>query len=216
MYILDTREPKSVHQELSEVMGEAPVRHSLTAGDILFPSEGLLIERKTVLDFASSLADGRLTEQCRSISNLNIRFPALLVHGSLLPNRDGLAVLDGRVSGWNFWSLQMALVSVQLAGLLVITVPHSIWPEAVKYLSEWARKSQHLKAKPFEAHLWQQGPALQILTTLTGSSSRASQVAQNYPNLLQAINDFENWSSLKGIGPHTMNRITSILKERIR
>ena len=95
MLLIDSREPsciKSLFPEAQET--------KLVAGDFLDTTSGLLIERKTVLDLLASIADKRLYIQCESMSNIS-PFPCLLVHGSLLADRNGLVVANGQHTQWD-------------------------------------------------------------------------------------------------------------------
>lgn len=104
----------------------------------------MLIERKSAPDLLNSMGDGRLVDQgSRLVAECDL--PLLLTHGSLLCNKDGKVVADGRTSRWGWWSLQMQLVSLQAGGLMWLHLQRTQdLPEAVKYLSEWLGRDSHL------------------------------------------------------------------------
>lgn len=120
---------------------------TMVTGDIMLieSSKMMLIERKGAPDLLNSMADGSLVEQISRLVEAT-KFPLLLTHGSLLCNKDGKVVANGRDSRWDWWALQMQLVSLQAGGCmhLHMNTTKEI-PEAIKYLSKWLARDDHLR-----------------------------------------------------------------------
>jgi ERCC4-type nuclease len=143
IYIAST-EPDTIKYGLQ--WHEEPTITDLETGDIMLFGGGktMLIERKGAPDLLNSMADGRLVEQCSRLVE-SCHFPMLLVHGSLLCNKSGKVVADGKESVWSWWALEMQLVSLQAAGVMWLHLQNVLnVPEAVKYLSDWLAKETHL------------------------------------------------------------------------
>lgn len=105
----------------------------LVSGDVnVITSKGLLaIERKTVEDLLSSIGDGRLFDQAsRMIQHAMVG--CVVVHGSLLYDRDDYVVANGFNRKWTGMSVRAALRTVQLAGCLVEIVPSNAFASTVK------------------------------------------------------------------------------------
>ena len=76
---------------------------------------GLCVQRKTVGDFASSIADERLWFQLDKLVKV-CDAPWLLLVGDLKESREGKAIIDGRESGWEYWKLGRARIWWQYRG----------------------------------------------------------------------------------------------------
>ena len=143
--IISSNEPDTIKYGLN--WHEKPTITLLQTGDIMLVESAkvMLIERKAAADLLNSLADGRLVEQCSRLVD-ECHYPMLLTHGSLLCNKDQKVVVDGRVSMWGWWSLQMALVSIQAGGVMMMHTANVFdIPELVKHLQSWMSKDTHLK-----------------------------------------------------------------------
>jgi hypothetical protein len=94
----------------------------------------------------------------------------LLTHGILLCNKDGKVVANGRDSRWDWWAVQMQLVSLQAGGAMYLHVNTTKQiPEAVEHLSNWLSRDDHLHVLRHERIpflLPQKG--IPILATLPG------------------------------------------------
>jgi len=141
LVLVDSREPQSIIDALSAVYGVHVSQ--LAAGDVNVPTpSGLLaIERKTPSDLLSSIGDGRLFDQARAMVE-SVRFPLIVVHGSLLYNQDDLAVADGRDTHWRGVSVRAAIRAVQWAGCAVEIVPAGQFVRAVSEAIQTASKER--------------------------------------------------------------------------
>jgi len=206
--IVDSREPHSFISELRDEFNNVVVG-KLEAGDIFVPDVGLLIERKTVSDLLRSIADGALMDQCSRMVALDVKYPTVLVHGSLLPNRDNLVVADGRTTKWNYWSVIMTLYSVQGGGVPVLMVPDRLKIDAIKHLITYASKGGH---RVIRKTLWSvNDPGLQMLTILAGNRQRAQKLLEYFGTPAVAIQYVHDWQQVKGIGNKTVERALDIL-----
>jgi len=141
LVLVDSREPQSIIDALSAVYGVHVSQ--LAAGDVNVPTpSGLLaIERKTPSDLLSSIGDGRLFDQARAMVE-SVRFPLIVVHGSLLYDHNDLAVADGRDTQWRGVSVRAAIRAVQWAGCAVEIVPGNQFVRAVQEAIEGAAKER--------------------------------------------------------------------------
>jgi ERCC4-type nuclease len=120
--LIDQREPEWC-QQLS--FGGVPVVVTLLdAGDLLvatYDSCLLAIERKSANDLLNTLRDNRLFPQLARLRDVS-PWAYLVVCGTLQPGPGGLCVADGRSTGWNWASVQGALLTVQEMGVHVLHV----------------------------------------------------------------------------------------------
>jgi len=117
--IIDSREPAWV-QALT--FGGAMVAHSqLDAGDVLVTCDDgtlLAVERKTPDDLLNSLRDNRLWAQLAGMRQVT-PWAYLMITGDLRCSADGKVITDSRGTGWNWASVQGALLQAQEMGVFV-------------------------------------------------------------------------------------------------
>lgn len=119
--IIDNREPEWVKNLR---FGSASVMHEiLDAGDIwalTSDNKILAIERKTPGDLLNTLKDDRLFPQMAGLQELRKQgyWPYLLITGEIQRGSDGKVVID-RETGWNWNSVEGALLTVQEMGVYV-------------------------------------------------------------------------------------------------
>lgn len=117
--MLDTREPEWV-QHL-QFGGIPTVVTMLDHGDLFAATDDgqmLLIERKTPNDFLNTLREGRLFPQLMYMMD-KTRWAYLVITGELLRGQNGKVIADGRDTGWNWDSVQGALLTAQELGVFV-------------------------------------------------------------------------------------------------
>lgn len=96
----------------------------LDAGDLLIATDDgslLGIERKEASDFLNSLRDDRLFPQLVRLKGLT-PWAYLAIVGDLRPGANGITYADGRETGWQWASVDGALLSVQEIGIHVVHV----------------------------------------------------------------------------------------------
>jgi DNA excision repair protein ERCC-4 len=101
--VIDDREPLSIEKELLEKGNLLVIRKRLEIGDYIFDND-LIVERKTVKDFCSSIKDGRLFKQVGRLANN--KTPGILI----LEGRQK----DFRETDFSVQAIQGIVVSVSL------------------------------------------------------------------------------------------------------
>lgn len=142
--VIDRREPDWIAQGLSSRGWEVTIAE-LPCGDYLcpLPSGGVAaIERKTVSDFLSSFASGRLSEQLRELLT-SYQVPVLLLEGELRMDPDGMVRQQGIRTGWHYSAVEGVLLGLQLAGLYVYRWPALDPPGSVSRIFTLLSKSSH-------------------------------------------------------------------------
>ena len=206
----------STEPELIKTMPwhEEPTIMNLETGDIMLieGTKMMLIERKGAPDLLNSMGDGSLVEQCSRLVEAT-KFPMLLTHGSLLCNKEGKVVANGRDSRWDWWALQMQLVSIQAGGCmhLHMNTTKEI-PIAVKHLCNWLSRDNHLQVYRQERIpflLPQKG--IPVLATLPGIGlKRAKDCLDYYGGAGRAIAELtctEDCFLPKGVAMGTVSKV---------
>ena len=117
--MIDSREPDWI-QELT--FGGVPVAvMALDAGDVWAATEDalLVIERKTPTDLLNTLRAGRLFAQCSKMRE-HSEWCYLVISGELQRGANGQVWADQRQTGWNWDSVQGALLTCQELGVGVV------------------------------------------------------------------------------------------------
>lgn len=228
MLLIDNREPESVQALLAD---DAKIV-LLPTGDFLDPASGLLIERKTARDFTSSMGDGRLDTQCARLSTVKelpvdlggytvkfpVHIPVLLIHGTLWPKEHkGKLVLkaDGELTNWNYWAVQMKLVSIQQSGIIVITVPQQFLAESLDKLRSWAKKPRHRQVRKPKGIWSEPSPQVQLMTLLVGGQQKAKLLLDKYGTPGMALAYMHEWTKIKGVGPASLLKAKVLLGDNV-
>ena len=120
----------------------------LETGDLLLMTDDALIavEHKEAADLLNSLRDGRLYPQLTRLRELT-PWCYLVIVGFIWPGPSGTCVCEGREMGWNWASIQGALLTVQELGISVVNVKHaSDFEAAIVRLTERDRKALRVQA----------------------------------------------------------------------
>jgi len=206
MLLVSNMEPEAIRA----LIAPDAVTADLQVGDFMDTDTGLLIERKAVPDLLASLGDGRLFDQAMRMVSVS-ETPVILIHGSLLPDKDNNVVANGATTRWSYWSVMMALVSVQLGGVAVVIVPDRCLEETVEKLRAWARKPQHrLNSKP--RGMWLK-PArdIEVMSLIAGGLTRAQAIIDKYSSVINAVVNINSWGSIDGVGKKTIENAKEIL-----
>ena len=118
-FVVDSREPdwcKSIRLDGAP----DPVVTALPAGDAWIACEdaALIVERKTLNDLCGSISDGRLINQCHEMRSSSEW--CYIVVTDIPKVAGGKLVINGKPSGWNWNSIQGALMTCQELGVPVI------------------------------------------------------------------------------------------------
>lgn len=142
--MVDSREPSEIQ---TADFGCPSVVTMLETGDLWAScSDGalLVIERKTPSDLLASIGDNRLFLQA---GKMRERSPwcYLVLTGWLTPSHDGKTIVNGRVTGWQWVSVQGALLTVQELGVHVLSCDHdNAYPKTVHQLAARERTERVL------------------------------------------------------------------------
>lgn len=184
MILVDSNEQSTspgIVADLRTAFPEQIAISQLACGDIAvpLPTGLLLIERKTLGDLLSSIADGRIFSQVHAMVQSAV-FPLLLVLTPSIPySEDDFIVIDRRKTKWRGASVRAALLSVQWAGC------------AIQYIEEYnyciaVRDAIRLASKPDHAHF---------------KSVPRKPAVVFYPELEDRRQRIEFIGSIPGIGP---------------
>lgn len=117
--VIDSREPHWVQQL---TFGGVPVAVAmLEAGDVMIATDDnkiVLVERKTADDLLNTIKDGRLFPQAAKMKAVS-PWCYLVITGELTQHH-GKVMTDHRITGWNWDSVQGALLTAQELGVGVI------------------------------------------------------------------------------------------------
>ncbi|MCE9612965.1 MAG: nuclease [Lentisphaerae bacterium] len=204
--LIDDRE---CHAGVADVLRACPdldvrVRH-LTTGDYVIPGR-LQIERKTVLDFAQSLFDGRLFTQ------------AIRMRARHLP---GILIIEGpsrppSTFGLTRQALQGALVTLSVVlGLPVLRAANACeTADLIRFSAlQIARHNRGAPARPGYRPTGRRRRQLFILQGLPGiGPHRAEALLDAFGSVARVCQaDADELAAVSGIGPHTAERLVNIL-----
>jgi len=141
--IVDSREPEWVQQLKFDGIPTS-VAMLDTADVQAVTDDGMIIaiERKTSDDLLGSLRDERLFPQMARLAEPRLDqllhngsqptwWPYLVITGKLIPSDDGKTITERGVTGWNYSSVQGALLSFQEMGVFVIHADNDAQFESV-------------------------------------------------------------------------------------
>ncbi len=144
--MIDSREPAAIRNLR---FGGVPVSTvNLDHGDLcVATSDGaiLVVERKTPGDLLNSIADGRLFTQVVGMRTVS-PWVYLVIEGEYGKGANDRVVTGDRVTGWDYYSLQGALQTVQELGCVVYHCPAGAVEQAVTRIA--ARSRGPLKITP--------------------------------------------------------------------
>jgi len=214
---IDTREPDSIKHGLPVELGMKATIEELSCGDIRLIEHGrvMLIERKTALDLLGSIGDGRLVDQCARMAE-ECTLPVVLCHGDIKCAKDGSVVADGRATRWNYWSLQMQILSIQAGGIMYLQVRKGDLADAIKALQEWLRKDSHLRvARRDPLPFLVSRRDLEVLASLPGiGAAKAPAILKFYSSLGWALAGLTHKDAKypKGIGKGIVKNTRDLMK----
>lgn len=206
--LVDSRETTSGIPAMLKKMAIPYQMEQMPAGD--YQVGDFLIERKSVVDFAASIMDGRLFEQAELIANASSR-PAVLIEGSLAhcPRNLHPDALTGALSALAvFWNIQIMSTpdGVSTCSLLGRLLKHQT--EGLGY--EVATRVLKPKVSP-------DGAAAQFLICgLPGVGPELARSLLNHFGNARAVfsASAEELRGCKGIGPKTADAIINALEQK--
>lgn len=177
---LDTREPPSIYTQIAghPLLGKPEVV-TLPCGDIIM--DDVIVERKEPTDLLNSIKDGRLLNQCAEMRS-EFEWCYLLIAGQLTWGYDG-KILG---TGWNFRSVQGALLQVQELGVGVVYAQDSSdIATSLAWLST-RHKTSHIFL-PQRREALTTLPDAKVLTSLPGIGPERALELLTDRNLQQAL-----------------------------
>ena len=207
--VVDSREASWV-KELS--FGGVPKSiDTLETGDLLLMTEDamIVVEHKEAQDLLNSLRDGRLYSQLTRLRELS-PWSYLAVVGFMWPGPSGRCIVEGRETGWNWASVQGALLTVQEIGVSVLHLKHaSEFEAAILRLANRDRKTLRVQGAR-DATLVTE--AERILTSLPGiGGERVHDLLQFADTVAWALEyltlDERDDHSVPGIGAGTKRKV---------
>jgi ERCC4-type nuclease len=212
--MVDQREPDWVK---ALKFGGAPRMITLLeAGDFLVTTDSgalLSIERKTPADFLASIADGRIFNQVHGMKQLT-PWTYILITGPFTPDARGMIALEGNPTGWNWGSVQGALLQCQEMGAFVVyAAGDEDLESAVLRLGEHERGPIKVRQEREQLTI---SVAEQILTALPGIGEQKAAALLKYAGTagwaLCYLTDPEFEKEVQGIGKITKQHIREALQ----
>lgn len=222
MIFVDSREPEIVAIEAA-LGGGRIQRVDLPAGDILVSAipdaplekamaHGFLVERKAAGDFLHSLADGRLFHQAMRMVQLCPR-PIIVIQGEIRP-MGGKVQANGRPTNWNLWSIRMAILRLQLAGVPVLEIGPRDLPDLIRHLVTWLEKPRTGVPRSVPDPLRPISPETWFLAQIPGiGEEKASALMNRFESAaacLVALSDGQA-VDVRGIGPTLIAKARAFL-----
>jgi len=188
----------------------------LDAGDFWATTDDgamLCIERKSPVDLLSSIKDDRLFNQVYGMKQ-HTPWVYLLITGFLVPDARGMVVMDCNLTGWNWSSVQGALLQAQEMGAFIVYSAGDADIEAtVMRLGTRDRSTVSVRK---ERETLSISVAEQILTALPGIGDQKAAAILKYAGTagwaLAYLTDAEFSKEVEGIGPITKQKIRAALQ----
>lgn len=201
---VDSREPKWT-QELS-FDGTPKVVCLLDCGDVWASCDDgnlLVIERKTPSDLLNSIKDKRIFSQAAAMRQ-KTPYAYVVVTGTLQNGSDGKIWVDGRATGWNWNSVQGALITIQECGVQVVyCLGDGEFEDTVLRLTRRKRDGEYVLSPVSLPRVMT--PAEQMLTALPGiGMERAQTLIDEIEKPAQAL-AFLTWNNEYTFGGETFN-----------
>ena len=209
----DSREPSDIITNLRDKFDVSVV--TLDCGDLMAttPRGICLIERKTPQDLLSSISDGRLVSQSARMVRC-CDAPVVIVHGDIKCDRRKLVVADGKQTKWSYWSMSNSLLSLQLAGLLVLIVPRYLYVDACHRVILWYSKETHMSKRRVNIALPTTfSRQVEFMSGITSiGPGIAAKILGKYGSPMKAIANVAQWASIKGVGIKSVNQAMKFLE----
>lgn len=216
--LIDSREPEWV-QELK--FGNAPkMVTALEFGDVWATTgtgDLIVIERKTPSDLLGSIKDGRIFPQVQGMKGKS-KWCYVVITGQITPARNGKAIAEERVTGWDYRSVMGAILSIQEAGAGVLFCNGDAdFETTVTTLCNRNRDAEKIIEPRQESRLMSTGEVM--LTALPGIGiERAKRLLEEFNNQPALALAWLTWVhpdksyDIEGIGAGTKRAIRLALK----
>lgn len=133
------------------------------------------VQRKEIRDFVASVNDGRLRQEVQQMAGAELEYKALIIEGAVRWSMDGALIGDNYGASWNREKHIKQLLSVQDAGVFVLS--SSDTADTARVLTDfqgWVAKGDHtsLKGRGPMVSAWgtkgNRDYQLHVLTSLPG------------------------------------------------
>jgi len=184
--IIDSRESAAVKRL---TFGGVPTMvMALDAGDLMAQTDDgaqLLIERKTPSDLLSTLRSKRFLPQIEKMIGIT-PWTYVVITGTIYRDRDGMVTVSGAGhTGWNYDSVQGALLTAQEMGAGVLYCGENDYEQAVIRLCNRERGTVRIKP-PREGYLLKNGEA--ALAALPGIGiERVQALVEAFPSVADTL-----------------------------
>ncbi|MCS7125387.1 MAG: helix-hairpin-helix domain-containing protein [Aigarchaeota archaeon] len=187
--IVDKREEKSNIPSLLVKHGVSVRFEVLEVGDYALPGE-IVIERKTVNDFISSILDGRLFDQALNLSQVSPH-PTFIIEGEV---RNGLRFFKNENA---FWGALASLIYDFKISTLFTSSPEDT-AKLISVISKRGEERKEIWVKPKKKKLEVSELQISVLTSLPGVGAVTAQrllkglgslreIFNADPNILSAV-----------------------------
>ena len=199
--IIDSRESATV-KRLTFGLSERPAIAKLDAGDVLCLTDDLcqiLIERKTPGDLLSTLRKKRFFPQIERMLEVT-PWCYVVITGQLYRDRDGKVTVKGAGhTGWNYDSVQGALLTAQELGCGVIYCGPDDYEQAVIRLCNRDRGTKRVQPARETVLLTEGEQAIAALPGLGFGRIQALESLKTPAVMLEWLTDLENPTKLVGV-----------------
>lgn len=212
--LIDSREPEWV--QALPFDGALKMVTALEFGDVWLTTEDdtlVCIERKTPADLLGSIKDNRLFAQCAGMRS-KTPWAYLIITGPLTADRTGKIIADGRPTGWEFASVQGALLTCQEYGVSVVMCQSDADYEAtVLRIANRKRDKERILEPNSQPRLMTHAESL--LTSLPGiGPERATDLLKKFDRSADALT-WLTWQdtilAVAGIGKGTKSAVRKAL-----
>lgn len=217
--LIDTREPEPLRAALNKHFEHVIARSemALDCGDLWLTTSDnamIVIERKTVPDLLQSIKDGRLTSQASKMRQKS-QWCYIVVTGQFTQSDSGAVSYSHNgqwvETGWNYDSVQGALVTAQELGAIVVF--SATYIQAIERIVNRSRSA--VKIVPARESVVFGGGELVLSALPNIGSTKALELMSEFGNAAVAL-DFltdVSWQdgTVKGIGDKTKQNIRDIL-----
>ena len=205
--IVDSREYRTAEDVVKNLrrLGATVIEKMLEVGDYIV-SDKVIIERKKVHDFISSIVDGRLFEQAKKLADACQR-PVLILEGNL----------------WSAVKYRNVHMHAVLGALLTLAVKFNMLvllsrdsETTAFYIYELAKLEQEKERRGIKTTFTRKSRSIrelqiELLCSLPGiGPKRAEKILQEFRTPLEALNNFRLWSRV-GVPESAIALIRKIL-----